>query len=345
MGEKHFDKMNDKEKIIRLIIKEVSGEADERESRQLHELMESDSAIRDEYTKYQNLWKQLKTPQPPEVPDWEKNWAQLEEKLDASQSTLPVGSPTAEGRTSGKPLYYWLAAAVLIVVVGVSLGILLRQNKSEYLYLTRNAEKKEAQLPDGSRVILNHATQLQYTLDQSEGRRLVYLEGEAFFSVIHDSLPFVVTTENASVRVLGTQFNVKARRRITRVVVKEGTVEFRQKSAKKRSVGVVLTANQASMCKADEPPATPKPVAAESLLGWLKHKITFQQTPLPEICQELERTFDIRIELSKDLQKKSLTLTGTFEESEAPRDILKAICLALDLQLKMKNGKFFISSR
>ncbi len=72
--------------------------------------------------------------------------------------------------------------------------------------------QKRIVLPDGSQVWANSSTTLSYNDDFSK-ERTVTLEGEAFFSVVRDTLaPFHVNTANMVVEVLGTEFNVKARR-------------------------------------------------------------------------------------------------------------------------------------
>lgn len=66
-------------------------------------------------------------------------------------------------------------------------------------------------LADGSRVWLNAASQLRYPVAFTGKDRMVELEGEGYFEVSSDAAkPFFVQTSTASVRVLGTRFNVSA---------------------------------------------------------------------------------------------------------------------------------------
>ena len=66
-------------------------------------------------------------------------------------------------------------------------------------------------LADGTTVHLNAGSKLTYPVRFAGKRRIVALEGEAYFEVVQDeSHPFVVQTHLGEVLVLGTAFNVNA---------------------------------------------------------------------------------------------------------------------------------------
>ncbi len=65
-------------------------------------------------------------------------------------------------------------------------------------------------LPDGSTVWLNSATTLTYPSRFDDKERVVFLAGEAYFSVSAAKIPFKVVSDGQEVEVLGTEFNVSA---------------------------------------------------------------------------------------------------------------------------------------
>lgn len=72
-------------------------------------------------------------------------------------------------------------------------------------------DKARIELPDGTNVVLNSASQLSYLNDFGKKNRCVQLNGEAFFKVAHDeSRTFIVQAGNLEVKVHGTSFNVSA---------------------------------------------------------------------------------------------------------------------------------------
>lgn len=66
-------------------------------------------------------------------------------------------------------------------------------------------------LSDGTSVWLNNGSEFSFPMEFGTGDRRVKLKGEAYFEVSHDpAKPFVVTTGDMDIRVLGTVFNVKS---------------------------------------------------------------------------------------------------------------------------------------
>lgn len=66
-------------------------------------------------------------------------------------------------------------------------------------------------LPDGTEAYLYASSKLTYPLSFVGDTRDVVLEGEAYFKVTHDaSHPFIIHTDGAATRVLGTELNVRA---------------------------------------------------------------------------------------------------------------------------------------
>ncbi len=149
-----------------------------------------------------------------------------------------------------------------------------------------------------------------------------------------------MNTETARIRVLGTSFNIWARNEQTRVAVQDGRVSLGTPSLPPDS-GVVLTANQMSICRKNSVPETPIAVNVQKLIGWMHNRIVFERMPLTEILAELERFYDVDIELkSRALEDSSLT--GTFYDKPL-ETVLTSICMTLNLDCKFSKGKYIIS--
>ncbi len=128
----------------------------------------------------------------------------------------------------------WIpAAAGLAAALAVSAVWLVPYVRDTQKVATIAAQRSTLSLPDGSHTDLNARTAL-FT-DFRHGRRFVRLErGEAFFSVAKDAAhPFLVETPGGTVRVTGTQFNVRlAADGRPEITLLEGAVEIQNSLAR-----------------------------------------------------------------------------------------------------------------
>ena len=85
-------------------------------------------------------------------------------------------------------------------------------------------EKTTFSLPDNSEVVLNSGSEINYKKWNWDNNRRLELKGEAYFRV-SKGRRFEVQTSLGKVSVLGTQFNVKARKNRFDVVCYEGRVK------------------------------------------------------------------------------------------------------------------------
>jgi len=143
---------------------------------------------------------------------------------DASSSTELPGT-----KTSFVARRFIGVAATLLVAVGV-LGVhrfLVRNT-----YETEIGEQRTINLADGSTLILNTDSRVKVRFSESE-RTIDLEEGQALFKVAKNpSRPFVVRSGEASVRAVGTQFDVYRKSTGTTVTVVEGKVAVTSEKVK-----------------------------------------------------------------------------------------------------------------
>lgn len=149
-------------------------------------------------------------------------------------------------------------------------------------------------LPDGTRVWLNAESTLQYPVQFANDKRLVYLIGEGYFEVAKDSKrPFLVSTANQEVEVLGTQFNVTAysNETLTKTTLVEGKVKI---SNVKSGIVHVLKPGQQGVAEGMD--TRVKEVNTSQFTAWKDGYFIFEGTPFPEVLEQLARWYDIEIE-------------------------------------------------
>lgn len=193
------------------------------------------------------------------------------------------------------------AAAVLLVAVAVRVASNRTETMGGQMALTAHemrtgaGEQRTFDLSDGSTVVLGAASTLRLAEGFGTSTREVYLEGQAFLRVVHDSTrPFVVNAAGTRTIDLGTAFEVRAYpNEVVRVAVTEGMVQVRRDS------GIVGDSAVLQPGDVAEVPTTGAIVKSqqnvERLLGWTRGELVFEDTPLSDAARDLERWFDIQV--------------------------------------------------
>jgi transmembrane sensor len=215
----------------------------------------------------------------------------------------------------------WLAAAGLAGIL-LSAGLVFHWQAGRYS--TAFGEQRVVTLSDGSVIELNTASALKVEFTKHQ-RSIHMINGEAFFRVAHDTArPFVVSAGEASVKAVGTQFNVRMSSDSTLVSVVEGTVEVRDVTANAPTAGAgstvkVTTGEEVNITPANQPALNKRlPVAkisasaAERSASWTRGRVEFESTPLVDVLSEFERYRDVHV-LIDDETVRQLKLTGSFD--------------------------------
>ncbi|QHT71698.1 DUF4974 domain-containing protein [Rhodocytophaga rosea] len=192
-------------------------------------------------------------------------------------------------------------AAVWIGIIMIA-GFLLYTFKfnATIIYTTGYRETKTITLPDQSVVTLNANSRLELADKWTDTQnREVRLEGEAFFSVVHTANHqkfIVITSEDASIEVLGTTFNVNNRRGNTRVVLSSGKVKLNLES-NNQVKNVIMQPGQLVEISDKEEIITNRIVQPEAYTAWQNNILTFDDTPLWQIAQTLEDNYGLKVDI------------------------------------------------
>lgn len=132
--------------------------------------------------------------------------------------------PANIGRHTARSTRRRLVAAAFVVFGLASAGAIYWQTQRGSLVTTDIGERRSITLADGSTVDLNARSRLRIEFSTRE-RRVELLDGQAFFQVVKDKRrPFIVSSGTATVRAVGTEFDVYRRDSDTTVTVLEGRV-------------------------------------------------------------------------------------------------------------------------
>lgn len=235
------------------------------------------------------------------------------------------------------------AAAVFLFLL--SLSVLFWKDMEsippeQYTYLA-GGHKTDFILSDGTHITLNKNSSLTYTGEFGKAIRSVRLEGEAYFEVAKDSLhPFDVEMHGATVRVLGTHFNLKAEKGSDQIIATliEGSIRFQ---GAKHSI--VMAPNQQLSFSRSSNKVNLKAVDAEVFIAWKDELLKYVSIPFVQLVAELEKNYKIEIRLeNKKLTDPSLTVSGTFTKEQNIEEVLKVISRSVPITWSNRNGIYRI---
>lgn len=200
--------------------------------------------------------------------------------------------------------------------------------------------KSSVILSDGTKVILNAGTRLSYPTAFVSGQREVKVSGEAFFEVSHDKEhPFIVNAENVKVKVLGTKFNVKAYDDDDNIEVtlEEGKVGV---GLDTKNLISIMPGQQIKYMKATNS-FLKKEVRLQNYTAWICGKFYFSNYSLEKIAKQLERSFNVRIEIvGNDL--KNAAFTGDFVRGENIDQMLRVMTANRPIKYKIEGDQITI---
>jgi len=206
-------------------------------------------------------------------------------------------------------------------------------------------------LGDGTTVWLNAGSRLIYPDVFTGDRREVTLEGEGFFDVAkHVSMPFLVHAGKITVKVLGTQFDIKAYKEDAELstTLISGKIQVTLDGDPDKKVILkpheMLTVVNSHVETADAARGAATGKALHYLVqglpedgndslpetAWVDNRLVVSDITFEELARTLERRYDVRIDF-EDERLRSEHLSGVFE-----KETIQQVLDILQLTTKFK---------
>jgi transmembrane sensor len=235
---------------------------------------------------------------------------------------------------------YRMAAAVLLLLA-VTVVLYWKINAMTTIY-SLPGERISVTLPDSSQVTLNGNSSLRYATDwKKNGKREVWIDGEAFFAVRHTEFDtkFVVhTSQELNVEVLGTKFNVRSRAERSEVMLTEGKVKLEVVNG----TGAPVYLRPGELASVVGTTVSTHPVEERRYTSWLHQTLVFDRTPLAEVATLLHDTYGLEVTfVGPRLEHRELS--GEIS-SATVEDVLYAIAETFNLEVHREGQHVTISS-
>ncbi len=374
--------MSNKERIWHLFARKLTGEASKEELHELESLLKVEGLFDYELLMMEQLW---------------NTEAEIDHEYAEATYLLHLQKMKKLGIEPDKPIvkdgekefhqssnrvtsFKWATAIIAVIVTIAAAAFWLNKDEKTAsqaiasatppaedvkTIVTKNGTRTKLDLPDGSSVWLNAGSKLNYSKVGEGSTREVYLTGEAYFDIVRNpKRPFIIHTSAMDVKVLGTQFNVKAYPDDATVETSliHGSVEVFLKNEPGKSYLlkpneklVLYKWKQEKLGVADDLNSTgitavPKtaiqklayingsPIASET--AWTHNMLSFNDESFEEVAQKMGRWYDVQVEF-KNERLKNVRLTGSFE-NETLEQAIAALQFSTSFQFKIDNNRLLI---
>lgn len=334
-----------------LLIRYLQGNCTEEESDQLFLWIKEKSQTTAGKAVIKEVWDEFE----PEVGLQEKiRYKRVLEKvhrqINASQGRHKIRKEERRQKKRILTIVTRVAAALFLPV----LALLIYTNLPEKQYADNSNDlevkapsgsRMQFELGDGTKVWLNNNSVLKYPYRFAGDARKVFLSGEAYFEVTHNSkTPFIVETDHVAIKATGTSFNVRSYLgdNVVETTLVEGKVILFGKNTGREiramlpdeCLTVDIKSNNFIIEKAN----------TEKNIVWKDGLLVFKKDPITKVAQKLERWYNIDIEIT-DEEIKRLTYTATFS-TETLLQALELMALAAPVSYtfipreKLADGSF-----
>lgn len=211
--------------------------------------------------------------------------------------------------------------------------------KDKFRYNTLSLQTHEGQvfqltLSDGSSVWLNSQSQLTFPQSFLRDKRIVELQGEAYFEIASQVYrPFQVLTGGVTTQVLGTHFNISAYpKQKKEITLLEGAVKVLHEQGQ-----VILTPGQQAY---GEQGMQVRNVDIEHVRAWQQGYFYFDNVSTKQLMNQIKEWYDIKF--VKYEYASEDRFSGTFKKSKSLVELLQNLEEVSSVHFKIKKGGVYV---
>ena len=237
-----------------------------------------------------------------------------------------------------------VAAIACLLVLGGTYGFHLYRSTEAannlFALETGYGEKSKLILADGTVVWLNAGSSLRYAGNFNSKNREVFLTGEAYFEVTKQSggTPFMVKTDQYSVLVKGTKFNVSSYPEdiSVKTTLLEGSIDILYKGRH-----IPVAPGELLSLDKQNGSFSRQRVQASQYKSWTEGRVEYDKITLNELAVRLSRKYDVQIHLGDDLEK-DMAFRVSLRNEETVGDVFQALSEIIPIRYERRGRDIYI---
>ncbi|RAW00523.1 FecR family protein [Pseudochryseolinea flava] len=248
---------------------------------------------------------------------------------------IKAKKPTKQNFSIGK---IWRVAAVITGFIALSIiawNVGFKRNGQAIATMIQapKGARTHVVLPDSSSVWLNAESKISFDQHFGKDNRDITLEGEAFFDVEKEAVPFQIHTADFDIEVLGTAFNVKAYHNddVLSTTLIRGSLRISKENSSGTVDQVVLKPNEKVVLRGTPQErlaqsfALEKNIDGQAEADWKDGWLTVRGESLQDLCKKIERLYNVTVRF-EDESLKSYHYTGRIQQLSLEQ-VLNALAL------------------
>lgn len=218
----------------------------------------------------------------------------------------------------------------------------IEENAGEQGYnqlLVPAGKRARIELSDGTVLTVNSQSKVIYPRRFTGDIRKIYAQGEVFLDVAHDKKhPFIVESDDFSLRVLGTKFNISNYKEMgeTSIVLVEGSVEVTDSYEKKAKLSPndLLSITNGTV-------SNQRKVDVNEYISWMDGILLLNGRSLSNVVQKLSAYYGSPIHCSSTVANEKIY--GKLELKDNLKDVLECIRQFLPVKIEKKGTEIYLS--
>lgn len=207
-------------------------------------------------------------------------------------------------------------------------------------------KRSKLTLSDGTIVHLNSGSRFVFPEKFIGKQRNVFISGEAFFEVSSNKkMPFIVKTfdKDLSIEVVGTKFNVSAYPKDGKIqtVLTEGEVHLNKRKNAFYTTKTKLKPGESGISVFQQKGVEVKTINTNLYTSWIDGVLLFESEKLQNITRKLERLYNVKIDVSDDLLKKQILISGKLDLNDDIRVAIAILSKTTDIKFKELSEKSY----
>lgn len=201
-------------------------------------------------------------------------------------------------------------------------------------------------LNDGTKVWLNAGSKFAFPQRFTGKKRKVFLDGEGYFEVAKNKeQPFIISSKNINIEVLGTKFNVSAYStdELCETVLLEGSVNVWSEN-KLIKDKIRMSPNQkATYNVAEDQMVVESEPEAENYIAWIEGWYKFSNENIEQVLLKVGRFYNVTFQYESKKIKKALPISGKLDLQESFDEVMQTLSKVAEIEYKIEGKKIIIN--